>query len=103
MTHVTLEAFGKLPWGAKGRKAARGRQHHRNITRQRSKYQGKWAPIDEAEELSAGNIDSINLVSGKDKADGYWEALRITVDSGAVDTVGPKGMVLGILIKDTEA
>ena len=32
-----------------------------------------------------------------------WEALHITVDSGAVDTVGPKGMALKFPLQPTEA
>ena len=34
---------------------------------------------------------------------GSWEAVNITVDSGAVDTVGPKGMARGFPLVATEA
>ena len=35
--------------------------------------------------------------------DEEWEAIKITVDSGAVDTVGPKGIATGVPIQSTEA
>ena len=63
-----------------------------------SEYRGKWKPIDEVEESDAGDIDAINPAENE-----TWEALKIIVDSGAVDTVGPKSIAPGFPTQDTEA
>ena len=63
-----------------------------------SEYRGRRKPIDEVEESNAGDIDAINPAEN-----GTWEALKITVDSGAVDTVGPKSIAPGFPTQGTEA
>ena len=62
------------------------------------KYQGIWTPIEDQEESDAGNINAVDPAEGE-----VSEALRITVDSGAVDTVGPKSLAPGLPTQDTEA
>ena len=42
----------------------------------------------------------INKVAGDN---GNWEKITVTIDSGAVDSVGPKTMATDIGIKDTPA
>ena len=37
------------------------------------------------------------------KEEDAWEEINITIDSGAVDTVGPKGVGSGYPIQQTEA
>ena len=62
------------------------------------KYQGIWTPIEDQEESDEGNINAVDPAEGE-----VSEALRITVDSGAVDTVGPKSLAPGLPTQDTEA
>ena len=63
-----------------------------------NEYRGRRKLLDEVEESNARDIDAINSTEN-----GTWEALKITVDSGAVDTVGPKGIAPGFPTQDTEA
>ena len=37
------------------------------------------------------------------KGDEDWEEIQITIDSGAVDTVGPKEVGVGFPVQPTEA
>ena len=61
-------------------------------------YRGRWSLIERQGESEAGSLNAVDPMESED-----WEALRITVDSGAVDRVGPKGIASGFPTQDTEA
>ena len=56
--------------------------------------------MSEGEADEGGKIGGIMFIT-KDK--GEWKAMQITVDSGAVGTVGPKTLGKAIPILETEA
>jgi len=63
----------------------------------RRMYKCRWDALEEEEEEDAGDVMQL----GSDQLD--WEEVKITIDSGAVDTVGPKEVGKAFPAQPTEA
>ena len=63
----------------------------------RRRYKCRWDALEEEEEEDAGDVMQL----GSDQLD--WEEVKITIDSGAVGTVGPKEVGKVFPVLPTEA
>ena len=87
-----------------GRKAGRSTAAIGNRARKdrQVKHRNRWREIAPQEESDDDGAGCIGFVGVRPEETG-WEALHITVVSGAVDTVGPKGMASKFPLQPTEA
>jgi len=79
------EDIGGIWQVVKGRRSSRkptGQESTENKVKRT--YKSRWDELEEGEEGNEGDIMHL----GKDQFE--WEEVKITIDSGAVDTVGPK-------------
>ena len=96
------EDIGGIWQVAKGRDTRGSSCKHRNgemfngEETKHPQYRGIWEALDE-EDMDEGN--AMQLGRGDDE----WEEISITIDSGAVDIVGPKGIGSGYPIQPIEA
>ena len=97
--HATFEAFWEI---STGRKAARLSTKTKTKAATQTGYRGRWRPIACLEESDGEDAGCIGLVGMRSEY-AEWEALHITVDSGVVGTVGPKGIAAKFPLQPIQA
>jgi hypothetical protein len=102
--HEELRDIGGIWEISTGRKSGRSKVASGNRAREdrQAKHRNRWREVAPQEESDDDDAGRIGLVGMRPEETG-WEALHITVDSGAVDTVGPQGMASKFPLQPTEA